>query len=237
MLDRRHDEAAPALSPFAIDCAPPFLTARFSALHRALGWSLLYPGFANVRDVVWVEAHDNDLRPDVDPCAFLRDRLADVGLPDALAFMTARDISRHHFRRKRVEGVEAACLATVGLSNGERIGARRPFRARVGTVNILVQVSCALTDGALVEAMSIATQARTAAIMETRLSLDAPPITGTGTDCIVVASPCEGDPIACSGLHTAIGEAIGAAVYEATREGAEIWNEDFARLHNEKRAP
>jgi len=213
-----------------MDCAPPFLTARFSTWQRTLGWSLLHPGFANVRDIVWLEAHDGDLRPDVDPALFLREKLAETGLPDALAFMTARDIRRHHFSRRTVEDVEAACLATVGLSNGERVGLRRPVRARVGTINILVRVSCALTDGALVEALSIATQARTAAIMETRRPEDGPPITGTGTDCIVVAAPLEGEPVAWAGLHTAVGEAIGAAVYEAIREGAETWDSDFAQF-------
>lgn len=206
-------------------------------MQRTLGWSLLHPGFANMSEIVWLEVHDGDLRPDVDPAVFLREKLVEAGLPDALAFMTARDIRRHHFSRRNVEGVEASCLATVGLSNGERVGSRRPVRARFGTINILVHVSCALTDGALVEALSIATQARTAAIMETRRPDDGPPITGTGTDCIVMAAPLEGASVAWAGLHTAIGEAIGAAVYEAIREGAEIWDADFARLRNEKRAP
>lgn len=236
MLDRNPCDAKPA-SPFTIHCAPPFLTARFSCPQRTLGWSLLRPGFANVSDVVWLEAHDSDLRPDVDPIVFLRNKLAEAGLPDALAFMTARDIRRHHFSRKFVEDIEAACLSTVGLSNGERIGSRRPFCTRVGTINILVHVSCALTDGALVEAISIAAQARTAAIMETRRPHDGPPITGTGTDCIVVAAPLSGEPVACAGLHTAIGEAIGAAVYEATRDGAETWDVDSAQFSMEKCAP
>ena len=54
-------------------------------------------------------------------------------------------------------------------------------------------------------------------------------ITGTGTDCIVMASPSRGSPLACAGLHTAVGEAIGGAVYDATRDGAEQWERDFRR--------
>ena len=53
-------------------------------------------------------------------------------------------------------------------------------------------------------------------------------VTGTGTDCIVVACPCDGTPVAWAGLHTALGEAIGAAVYEAVRAGAEQWQREFA---------
>ena len=43
-----------------------------------------------------------------------------------------------------------------------------------------------------------------------------------------MASPCEGEPASCAGLHTAVGEAIGAAVYRATRAGAEEWDAENA---------
>ena len=171
---------------------------------------------------------NRDLGPDVDPRAFLRQKLADLGLPDALALMTSRDIRRWRLRTTNVEGVEAACLTTVGLSNAERVGKRRSVRAIAGTINTLAHVSCALSDGALVEALSIVAEARTAAILEAWSQQDGPAITGTGTDCIVVASPCEGEPARWAGLHTAVGEAIGAAVYRATREGAEDWDAENA---------
>jgi adenosylcobinamide amidohydrolase len=214
-------------APLSISCAPPFLTVRFFEPQRTLGWTLLHPGFSMARDVVWVEVHERDLGPEVDPCAFLKTRLAEAGLPDALAFMTSRNILRYHSRERHVEDVEAFCLTTVGLSNGERVGARKSFRARPGTINTLVWVSRPMTEGAMIEALSIAAQARTAAIIETRPPDHSPPITGTGTDCILIASPCAGVSLTCSGLHTAIGEAIGGAVYDATREGAETWNAEF----------
>ena len=83
-------------------------------------------------------------------------------------------------------------------------------------------------DGALVEAISIVGEARTAAIIESRRPRGLPSITGTGTDCIVVVAPCEGKPVSCAGLHTPVGEAIGATVYRATREGAEEWDAENA---------
>lgn len=217
-------------APFVIDCAPPFLTARFAAPQRTLGWSLLHPGFAVASDIIWVEVRDGDLGPSIDPQVFLKARLIEAGLPDALAFMTARDIRRHHFCRRRAEAVEAACLITVGLSNGERIGSRKRREAHAGTINTLVHVSVPLTDGALVEAISIVAEARTAAIVESRRGDRGTAITGTGTDCIVVASPCGDRSLACAGLHTAVGEAVGSAVYAATRRGAEQWDRDFEHL-------
>jgi hypothetical protein len=145
-----HDGAggAPlAAPPLVIQCTPPFLIAHLSSPHRALGWSLLHPGFSIVRDVVWVEVRDRDLGPGVDPTVLLRIKLGKAGFPHALAFMTSRDITRWRFSEARVEDVEAACLTTVGLSNGEGVGSRRFARASTGTINTLVRVSRPLTDG------------------------------------------------------------------------------------------
>jgi adenosylcobinamide amidohydrolase len=225
-----------AAPPFALHCAPPFLIARLASPHRALGWCLLHPGFSVVRDVVWVEVRNADLGPGVDPAALLRTKLAEARVPDALAFMTSRDVSRWRLSEARVDDVHAACLTTVGLSNAERIGERRHARAVAGTINTLVRVSRPLSDGALVEAISIVAEARTAAIIESRRPKGPPSITGTGTDCIVVAAPCEGEPLSCAGLHTAIGEALGAAVYRATREGAEEWDAENARAAKRRSA-
>ncbi len=213
--------------PFTIDCAPPFLTVRFAAPQRTLGWSLLHPGFAVAHDVVWVEVRNRDLGPSVDPLEFLAARLGEAGLPQALAFMTSRDISRYHRAGREVEGVSATCVTTVGLANAERVGARKARAPHAGTINTLVHVSVPLTDGALVEALSIVTEARTAAIVDWGRA-EPGAVTGTGTDCIVVASPQTGAPHAYAGLHTAVGEAIGGAVYEATFEGAVQWQQDFA---------
>jgi len=215
---------------FAIDCAPPFLKVRFAEPQRTLGWSLLHPGFAVVSDIVWVEVRNSDLGPSTDPKAFLRARLTEADLPDALGFMTSRDIRRHLSCRRRVDAVEAACLTTVGLSNGERVGSRKMCASHAGTINTLVHVSVPLTDGAMVEAISIVAEARTAAIVDSRRVERGTAITGTGTDCIVVASACVGAPLDCAGLHTAVGEAIGGAVYDATRTGAEQWDRDIQDL-------
>lgn len=216
--------------PFAIRCEPPFLMVRFAAPQRTVGWSLLHPGFAVVNDVVWVEVRNSDLGLSVDPQAFLQARLTEAGLPDALAFMTSRDIRRYHYCQRRAEAVDAACLTTVGLSNGERVGSRKASGPHVGTINTLVHVSVPLTDGAMVEALSIVTEARTAAIVDSRRTEPGTAITGTGTDCIVVASSCGDEALACAGLHTAVGEAIGGAVYSATLSGAEQWDRDFRHV-------
>jgi adenosylcobinamide amidohydrolase len=98
----------------------------------------------------------------------------------------------------------------------------------VGTINALVHVSKPLTAGAFVESISIASEARTAAILATDNLRTGPAMTGTGTDCIVIAAPEGDNPERFAGLHTDLGEAIGAAVYAAIEEGARTWSRDVA---------
>jgi adenosylcobinamide amidohydrolase len=213
--------------PFRLDCEPPFLVVRFQEPQNTLGWSITKPGFASAREIVWLEVHDHDLPPHIDPIAFLKDKLSSGGTSEAAAFMTSRDIRRHHVARSRVGAVIATCVTTVGLSNGERIGLRRRDKASAfGTINTLVHVSCPLSPGAFVEAISVATEARTTAILETSHLREGPAVTGTGTDCIIVAAPVGDTPGLCAGLHTDLGEAMGAAVYNAIYEGAEKWSVD-----------
>lgn len=214
-------------APFELNCAPPLLVIRFEAPQKILGWSLTKPGFAATREIVWFEVRDGDLPLHIDPVAFLKQKLSASGFDDAAAFMTSRDIRRHHVAQSRVGAVIATCVATVGLSNGERVGARRrPGPATIGTINMLVHVSRPLSADAFVEAISIATQARTAAILETSELREGPPVTGTGTDCIIVAAPHGDAQEHCAGLHTDLGQAIGAAAYNAIYEGAVTWSAD-----------
>ncbi|MBS0521283.1 MAG: adenosylcobinamide amidohydrolase [Proteobacteria bacterium] len=220
--------------PYTVEQAPEYLAVRFPEAQRTLGWTLLHPGFALVDTVAWIEVRNADLTPEIDAAAFLRDRLRRHQLDHALAFMTARNIGRHHAKQVRVEDVVATCLTTVGLANGERIGSRRPVRSRVGTINTLVHVSAPLTEGAFLEAISIVAQARTVALLEARHSIDGAPISGTGTDCIVIAAPVSGAPLAAAGLHTAVGEAVGAATYGATKAGALEWQAEFASAPTER---
>ncbi len=213
--------------PFQIDLYPPLLVVRFTETQNILGWSIAKPGFGMAREVVWLEVRDDDLPLHVDPQAYLMERLSSHGLSDAAAFMTSREIRRYHVEQSEVGGVAATCVTTVGLSNGERIGVRlRQNDHRFGTINTLVHVSRSLSPGAFVEAISIAAQARTAAIVETNHFRDGPGITGTGTDCIIIAAPPNDEPATSAGLHTDLGEAIGAAVYGATYEGARTWSVD-----------
>lgn len=208
---------------------PPWLVADLGAPHRTLGWAINRPGFGTARRVVWREVRNADLAPDLDVAAWLDEELARRGLGDAAALVTSRGLSHHVLRRAEVGGAAVDCLATVGLSNGERIGARRRTGGgKWGTINLAVRISTPLADGALVEALSLAVAARTAAVMEASPDRPGGRITGTGTDCAIVAAP-PGEGVY-AGMHTPLGEAIGRAVYDAVRSGADAWWAEFGRL-------
>lgn len=140
--------------------------------------------------------------------------------------MTSRNVARFVRRSARVEDVEAECVVTLGLNNGERVGSRHGIPVQpAGTINILCHVSQPLADAALLEAASIVAQARTVALVEAgyRRSSGGEVVTGTGTDCIVMASPIGSDPATFAGMHTAVGEAVGACVLGATRAALVEW--------------
>lgn len=217
--------------PFALSLTPPRLVATFPRAQTMLSWSLNRPGLQQAHRVAWLEVRNKDLPETVDPMAYIDRLMAEAGLSDAITLVTSRSIARHHLAQETVEGWTATCLATVGLSNGERVGTRCTGAVpQPGTVNTLVHVSEPLSEAALVETVSIVTQARTAAILEAGVCREGRIVTGTGTDCIVVAAPATGEGARFAGLHTAVGEAVGRAVYRAIAEGVAVWQQDFGAL-------
>jgi adenosylcobinamide amidohydrolase len=201
---------------------PPWLTARLTHPCRLLSWAPHNPGFITTDRVIWREVRDADLTEDFDALRWLSESLIARGDGDAVGMITSRDLARFRLETACSGRISATCLATVGLTNAERVGTRlNAPDAKPGTINLAVITDAALTDTALIELSSIATQARTAAVMDHGPDLPTGRATGTGTDCIVVgAEPGEGQ---FAGLHTEVAEAVGAAVYRAVAEGVIQW--------------
>ena len=210
--------SAPAL-------ARPWLDVPLPSRMRTLGWCLNAPGFGTARTVHWREVRDAEFGPGFDAEAWLAGELARTGRTGP-CFVTSRDVSAFVVRTAAAEGWEAWAVATVGLSNAERIGARARGGG-VGTINVLAVADAPLTDGAMVEASSLVAEARTAAVMAAGPDLPGGRATGTGTDCILVAA-LPGARTAQAGKHTAIGEALGRAVREAVAQGVADWMETVA---------
>jgi adenosylcobinamide amidohydrolase len=143
--------------------------------------------------------------------------------------LTSRDIRFHHFDTAVVGHTEAEALVTLGLSNAERIGHRRlACPEEYGTINIAARLNQCLSETAMIEALTIMAEARTAAVMEARYEVmvsGAPVIaTGTGTDCLTLACvQGEDRHHAHAGLHTEIGHALGRVVYDAVRTACDTY--------------
>ncbi|MEM6550393.1 MAG: adenosylcobinamide amidohydrolase [Pseudomonadota bacterium] len=201
----------------------PWLVADLGAPHKVASWCLNRPGLSTARRIVWREVRNADLPIGLDAGAWFGQELADAGHAEAIGLPTSRSVAQFTRAEVEVEGVRAEAVATIGLSNAECVGARQSRPAVFGTINIAIAATQALSEGALLEALSIAAEARTAAVITRGPRLAGRPVTCTGTDCIAVAAPLTGPAALHAGKYTAIGEAIGQAVLDAVARGVEAW--------------
>lgn len=205
-----------------ITLTPPWLEFDLGQEMQVLSWAINRPGFVTARHILWREVRNADLPKDLDVDAWLTSELEAQNATDAVILLTSRPL--HHFTQEtaKVGDVEAHAIATVGFSNAERVGHRVDrSNADFGTINVAVRLNAGMTQAALLETLSIVVEARTAAVMETGHPISHGIATGTGTDCVAVASPK--GLVRYAGLHTDIGEAVGRAVYDAVHEGAQYW--------------
>ncbi len=201
---------------------PPWLCFDLGGPHRVLSFAPHNGGFHSARRILWREVRNADLTPDLDAPAWLARELQAIGARDQVCFLTSRSLTAHVTRDARAANALATAVVTAGLGNAERIGARLPRTWQDwGTINIAVRLTCALSDVALIEAITLAAEARTAAVLDAGVDLPVGRATGTGTDCIAIAAP-PGD-IAFAGKHTATGEALGRAVHDATSAAVTDW--------------
>jgi adenosylcobinamide amidohydrolase len=201
------------------------LVLRLGAPHAVLSWAVVNGGRRTATEVVWWEVRGDELRPPVDPERLLRERLVEACLPEAVGLLTSADLAQHVAVERESGGVRARCVVTVGLGNALRAGDPPGPAGRIGTINVVCQLSVPLSDLALLEAVSIAAEARTAAVLDSRIPSrrSGEPATGTGTDCIVVAAPERPGGTRYAGKHTVVGHLVGASVYDAVRRGAGRW--------------
>lgn len=177
--------------------------------------------------VVWREVRNADLSEGFDVAPWFAGEMQVH--PGAVGMLTSRDVGTYRRESVTVEGVKASCVVTLGLSNAEAVGARRPYHtADFGTINLCVAVDAGLNECAQLEALCVAVQARTAGVMAAGLALPTGLATGTGTDCVVLGCDVGNEPFA--GLHTAVGEAVGACVLAAVKGAARDWVEWRARV-------
>ncbi len=143
---------------------------------------------------------------------------------------TAANMHTAGMAHERFRDLEVIAVVTAGVeTNAGRASdpaayheedGRYVHAPHAGTIVIMLCISRELRPGALVEAVTMATEAKTATLQE----LNVPSCysdglaTGTGTDQIAIAARLDGAPLTGAGKHTRLGELIARSVRTALRE-------------------
>lgn len=214
-----------------------WLAAAFQEPHEVLSWAICGGGSGVASAVAWYQVQSEELKPPTNAKQFLRQQLEQtLMLGDAVGMITGADLDGYTDIEKRKVGLEVRTVATVDLGNALRVGDPGQIfsEEKVGTINLLCVISACLTKEAFVESLSIAAEARTAAVLESGIpSIEtALPATGTGTDCIVIAASAARDGkelIEYAGKHTLLGSLIGQSVFEAVQAGAARFKQNLKK--------
>ena len=122
-------------------------------------------------------------------------------------------------------------IATTGLGSRGLAASTEPPQAHVpGTINLIVAVPAALEDGALLNAIATATEAKSQALIQAGF-----PCTGTATDAVCVAARQSGPRAIFGGPRSRWGSRLARAVHEAVLEGALTWAQRNPRVITELR--
>ena len=146
--------------------------------------------------------------------------------PPTVGLMTAVLLDRLVVCREQEKDLWVEGFVTVGVTNAVRAGeptdlaGRRWVAQGAGTINIILITNAALAVSAMVTAVQVATESKTAALLEAGVPswTGRPGATGTGTDTVVIVGG-DGPSIRYSGTHTTIGELIGRLVGRAVAKG------------------
>ena len=157
----------------------------------------------------------------VDPAADLRAVAARHRLVDPVGLMTAADVKQARSARAGA----ARAWATVGLSHPRAaVPAVGADAGRVGTINVVVLMDRRVSDAALLNLLTTATEAKCQALAEAGVPAENRPgawATGTPTDALCVATWAEGVAEPFGGPLSPAGADVAAAVYRAVRASME----------------
>ena len=205
-----------------------WLVVRLDQPHHSLSWAITEGGRTTTQNVVWLKVEGKDLAPPVKADEFLRSALRKEGLYPAVGLLTSAYLTNAVIHRAKENGVEATTIATVGMGNALRVGDPGHDFDSVGTINLCCRVSVGLDASGQLEALSMITEAKTAAVLDSgiRSKKSGQPATGTGTDYPVILSPISDRSLTYAGKHTSLGAVIGKSVYHAVTMGIDAWKLD-----------
>jgi len=140
-----------------------------------------------------------------------------------VGMMTAAGMESFRKVRREEQGVTVTALVTVGVSNAKRAGDPAECRdlsaatPAAGTINIIILTNALISPAAMVEAVQMVTEAKTAVLQNLKVPNPETGIlaTGTGTDAVAIASGPGPVRIHYCGKHMLFGEMLASTVIEA----------------------
>lgn len=193
----------------------PCLVWRLPEARRAVSSAPLGGGLSRVRWVVSVQVDADYDHPD--PEADVLRRASALGLDGGgVGFLTAADLSA--MTTAHDGGVQVD--ATVGLAVPTWAAGPEGSHSApsVGTINAVVQVPAALTDGALVNAVATIAEAKAQALADAGVAG-----TGTASDAACVLCLPDGERERWGGPRSRWGSRIARSVHAAVMEGSRPW--------------
>jgi adenosylcobinamide amidohydrolase len=145
---------------------------------------------------------------------------------ESAGLSTAAKMKYVQVKSAAFDDFKLTAVATAGIDvSGSRVGDPSawhekegvPVPAEAGTINIILHTDALLTPGAMARALSVCTEAKTAALQEVlaQSCFSTALATGSGTDGIAVISCLDsGVQLANAGSHVKLGEWIGRLVKE-----------------------
>ncbi len=196
---------------------------KFSLPHRVLSSAVLNGGLIKADHIVNIKVPKSVVCPSSpqQTIATYCENANWHGL--TVGMMTAASMDSFRIVKESEQGIDIAVLVTSGLSNPRRVGDRAEHRVMaaqwedVGTINIIVLTSAILTEAAMVEALLIITEAKSAALQDAKVlsPVSNTIATGTGTDSAAIVSGHGPEKVGYCGKHVLFGEMLGRMVNEA----------------------
>lgn len=215
---------------FELQQAPEHIYVKFNAEHPVLSSAVFNGGYRPARGILIMKVAENfDGRKKIvdNPEVTLADYCKKVQFSDStVGMMTSAALDSFRSVSRTSQGVEITAMVTAGISNAGCAGDRATWRKiqtesiSAGTINVILLTNAALTPAAMVEAVILATEAKTVAMRKLGVKSVVSGViaTGTGTDSIAVASGLGPETIRYCGKHVLCGEMFAAALIEAITE-------------------
>ncbi|MDQ0338341.1 iron complex transport system ATP-binding protein [Caldalkalibacillus uzonensis] len=165
-----------------------------------------------------VPKHYNCSNPESDVKRWLEER--SIPVQQAIGMMTAVDLEDYVLLEREEAPFQLLAVVTAGTGNAVDISQNHDLQTlrQIGTINTMVFIDGHLTDGAFVNAVMTATEAKAKALatLQVKDKATGTLATGTSTDSVVIAATQRGKKTPYAGSATVLGKALGQLVYQAT---------------------